>query len=222
MASQFTRLTTSVPKFARGYAAAPASVKVIATFIKTSPITLFGLDGRYATALYTAAARQNTLEAVEKDLKALNSAVEKDASLQSFLENPTVNRASKMKGINDILAKAGKPSQLTQNFFETLAENGRLNQTSKVIASFEELMSAHRNELPLVVTSAKALDKATLNKIVDSLQKSALAEGKKLLVSNKVKPDILGGIMVEIGDKSIDLTVSAKLAKLNKLITDSV
>lgn len=123
--------------------------------MKQAPVTLFGLDGRYATALYTAAARQNTLEAVEKDLKALNAAVEKDAALQSFLENPTVNRASKMKGINDILAKAGKPSQLTQNFFETLAENGRLNQTSKVIASFEELMSAHRNELPLVVTSAK-------------------------------------------------------------------
>lgn len=63
------------------------------------------------------------------------------------------------------------------------------------------------------------MDKSALNKIVDSLQKSNLAEGKKLLVSNKVKPDILGGIMVEIGDKSIDLTVSAKLAKLNKLIT---
>lgn len=61
-----------------------------------------------------------------------------------------------------------------------------------------------------------------MNKIVDSLEKSSLAEGKKLLVSNKVKPDILGGIMVEIGDKSIDLTVSAKLAKLNKLITGKV
>ncbi|KAI7892861.1 OSCP/delta subunit of ATPase [Mucor mucedo] len=211
MASRFTRLTTSIPKFARGYAA-PASVK--------APITLFGLDGRYATALYTAAARQNTLEAVEKDLKALNLAVEKDATLRAFLENPTVNRAVKMEGINAVLGKS--PSQITQNFFETLAENGRLNQTTKVIASFEELMSAHRNELPLVVTSAKALDKATLNKIVESLQKSTLSEGKKLLVSNKVKPDILGGIMVEIGDKSIDLTVSAKLAKLNKLITDSI
>lgn len=63
------------------------------------------------------------------------------------------------------------------------------------------------------------MEKAALNKIVDSLQKSNLAEGKKLLVSNKVKPDILGGILVEIGDKSIDLTVSSKLAKLNKLIT---
>ncbi|CAO3633156.1 unnamed protein product [Mucor fragilis] len=214
MASRFTRLTTSVPKFARGYAAAPASVK--------APITLFGLDGRYATALYTAAARQNALDAVEKDLKTLSQAVEKDAALKSFLENPTVNRGTKMEGILSALKVNGKPNQITQNFFETLAENGRLNQTTKVSEAFAELMSAHRNELPLVVTSAKALDKSALNKIVESLQKSNLAEGKKLLVSNKVKPDILGGIMVEIGDKSIDLTVSAKLAKLNKLITDSV
>ncbi|KAI8367924.1 OSCP/delta subunit of ATPase [Choanephora cucurbitarum] len=214
MASRFTRLTTAVPKLARGYAAAPTSVK--------APITLFGLDGRYATALYTAAARQNVLEAVEKDLKTLNQAVEKDESLKAFLENPTIHRGAKMQGINDILKKAGKPSQITQNFFETLAENGRLNQTSKVVEAFSELMSAHRNELPLVVTSAKALDKAALNKVVESLQKSNLAEGKKLLVSNKVKPDILGGLLVEIGDKSIDLTVASKLAKLNKLITDSV
>lgn len=63
------------------------------------------------------------------------------------------------------------------------------------------------------------MEKAALNKIVESLQKSKLADGKKLLVSNKVKPDILGGVLVEIGDKSIDLTVSSKLAKLNKLVT---
>lgn len=64
-----------------------------------------------------------------------------------------------MEGINAVLSKSGKANQITQNFFETLAENGRLNQTTKVIASFEELMSAHRNELPLVVTSAKVNEK---------------------------------------------------------------
>lgn len=120
-----------------------------------APITLFGLDGRYATALYTAAARQNALEAVEKDLKTLSQAVEKDAALKSFLENPTVNRGTKMEGILSALKVNGKPNQITQNFFETLAENGRLNQTTKVSEAFAELMSAHRNELPLVVTSAK-------------------------------------------------------------------
>lgn len=63
------------------------------------------------------------------------------------------------------------------------------------------------------------MDKSALNKIVESLQKSKLADGKKLLVSNKVKPDVLGGVLVELGDRSIDLTVSSKLAKLNKLVT---
>ncbi|KAI9032627.1 OSCP/delta subunit of ATPase [Phycomyces nitens] len=214
MASRFTRLTTVVPQLARGYAAAAKAPKV--------PVTLFGLNGRYATALYSAAARQNALDAVEKDLKALDTLVAKDKTVQAFLENPTINRRVKLDGINALLSKAGKPSEVTKNLFETLSENGRLDQTTKVISSFAELMSAHRNELALVITSTKELDKVTLNKIADSLQKSGLAEGKKLLVSNKVKADILGGLLVEIGDKSIDLTVSTRLAKLNKLVTDSI
>ncbi|CDH52877.1 atp synthase subunit 5 [Lichtheimia corymbifera JMRC:FSU:9682] len=207
------RLTTAVPKLARGYAAAAAP---------KPPVTLFGIDGRYATALYTAAARQNALEAVERDLSQLQTLISKDKAVQSFLENPTVAGKAKVEGISALLNKAGKVNPLTKNLFEALNENSRLDQTAKVLSAYAELMSAHRNELSLTVTSAKELDKATLNKIADSLQKSKLAEGKKLLVSNKVKPDILGGILVEIGDKSIDLTVSGKVAKLNKLVTDSI
>lgn len=44
---------------------------------------------------------------------------------------------------------------LTKNLFEVLNENSRLDQTAKVLSAYAELMSAHRNELPLVVTSAK-------------------------------------------------------------------
>ncbi|ORX62690.1 F1 complex, OSCP/delta subunit of ATPase [Hesseltinella vesiculosa] len=214
MASRFARLTTSVPQLTRSYAASAQSIK--------APITLFGLDGRYATALYVAAARENALDTVEKDLKQFQSFAAKDKQVASFLENPTLSRKEKKDSIASLLAKSGKVHNLTKNFFETLAENGRLPESAKVIDSFGELMSAHRNELSLVVTSAKALDKATLNKVAEALQKSQLAEGKKLLVSNKVKPDILGGLLVELGDKSIDLTVSSKLAKLNKLVSDAV
>ncbi|ORY93829.1 OSCP/delta subunit of ATPase [Syncephalastrum racemosum] len=213
MASRFTRLTTAVPQMARGYAA-QASVK--------PPLTLFSLDGRYASALYTAAARQNALDAVERDLKQVQAIVAKDVAVQNFLANPTVSRQQKSEGIKALLNKSGKPHALTQNLFESLAENSRLDQTTKVLESYSELMSAHRNELPLVITSAKELEKSVVSKISDALQKSKLADGKKLLVSNKIKPDILGGILVEIGDKSIDLTVSSKLAKLNKLVTDAV
>lgn len=60
-----------------------------------------------------------------------------------------------MGGLNEVVKKAGKPSELTNNLLQVLAENGRLDTLDKVIESYSELMSAHRNELPLVVTSAK-------------------------------------------------------------------
>lgn len=119
------------------------------------PVTLYGLDGRYATALYTAAVRQNALDAVERDLKSLEAAVSKDQAVQNFLVNPTVTPQAKLEGVQALLSKAGKVNPLTKNLFETLAENSRLDQTTKVFAAFSELMSAHRNELPLIVTSAK-------------------------------------------------------------------
>jgi F-type H+-transporting ATPase subunit O len=112
------------------------------------------LDGRYATALYTAAARESQLEAVEKELKQVQAVVAKDKNIQTLLDNPTINRSTKKAGVQQLL-KAGKYSKITSNFFEVLAENGRLAETQKVIAAYQELMSAHRNELSVVITSAK-------------------------------------------------------------------
>ncbi|KAI8583005.1 hypothetical protein K450DRAFT_225868 [Umbelopsis ramanniana AG] len=212
MASQLTRMAFAAPKMARSYATAP--------HIK-APLTLFGLDGRYATALYTAAAKENVLDTVEKELKQVSSVVAKDKSVQTLLENPTLNRSTKKQGVQQLM-KSGKYSKITSNLFETLAENGRLAETQKVIAAYQELMSAHRNELNVVITSAKELDKATLNKVADALSKGTVAEGKKLIITNKVKPAILGGLTVEFGDKTIDLSVASKVTKLNKLISENV
>ena len=119
-------------------------------------MTLFGLDGRYATALYTAAAKENVLDAVEKELKQVQGIVSKDKSVQALLENPTLNRTTKKQGVQQLL-KSGKYSKVTSNLFVTLAENGRLSETQKIIAAYQELMSAHRNELNVVITSAKVM-----------------------------------------------------------------
>ena len=116
---------------------------------------MYGLDGRYATALYTAAARENALEAVEKDLTQLQNSITKDTAVRAFLENPTVTGQAKADGISALLSKAGKVNPLTKNLFEVLNQNSRLDQTAKVLSAYAELMSAHRNELPLTITSAK-------------------------------------------------------------------
>lgn len=75
----------------------------------------------------------------------------------------------------------------------------------------------------MIVTSAQQLDGKTLGRLETAIAKSALVgQGKKLRVTNKVNPEILGGLVVEVGDRTIDLSVSAKVAKLNKLLTDNL
>ena len=54
------------------------------------------------------------------------------------------------------------------------------------------------------------------------MSKSEYSQGKKLKVVSKVNPDILGGLVVEIGDRTIDLSVSGKVSKMNKLLTDTL
>ncbi|KAF9584054.1 ATP synthase F0 subcomplex subunit OSCP atp5 [Lunasporangiospora selenospora] len=196
----------------RGYAT--SAVKV--------PTVLFGIDGRYATALYTAAAKKQALEAVEADLKQVKRVVEKDAKLLNFLENPTINRVEKKAGVRQLLS-AGKYNELTKNFFDVLAENGRLYDTVKVINSFDSLMAAHRGEIQVTITSAKELEAKDVNKIKSFLTKSSFIGPKEtLVVSNKVNPSILGGLVVEVGDKTIDLSVSSKVNKLNALLKESI
>lgn len=147
--------------------------------------------------------------------------MEKDAKLRAFLENPTIQAADRKLGIQQLLK--GKNSDLTKNFFETLSEMGRLSETSKIIESYFQLMQAYRGETPVTITSVEALDKSTMDKLTSLLNKSSLASsGKTLKISNKVDPSIVGGLVVEFGDNTIDLSVSSKITRLNKLLTDSV
>ena len=67
------------------------------------------------------------------------------------------------------------------------------------------------------------MDSKTLSRLETAVAKSQyVGQGKKLKVTNTVNPDIVGGLVVEIGDRTIDLSVSAKMARMNKLLQDSL
>lgn len=115
-------------------------------------MALHGIEGRYASALYSAAAKSSKLESIESELKKINSSIQKDAKLKQFLKDPTLTRDQKAAGVQSML---GKYSDLTKNFFVVLAENRRLDETQKIIDSYFQLMSAHRGEVAVTVTTAK-------------------------------------------------------------------
>lgn len=178
------------------------------------------------TFQYTAAVKTSTLEPTAKAIAALADLLAKDAKLGTILTAPTLSAADKAAIVVELQKATGSTGQPTvTHFMGTLAENNRLGLLGGVTAKFGELMRAAHGEVEMVVTSAQPLDSKTLGRLEAAVAKSAFAgagAGKKLKVTNVVNPDILGGLVVEVGDRTIDLSVSAKVAKLNKLLTDNL
>ncbi|KAI0198717.1 OSCP-domain-containing protein [Astrocystis sublimbata] len=203
----------------RSYAAAAATQEV------KPPVSVYGLDGTYATALYTAAVKTSTLDPTARALSALGDLYTKDAKLASVLATPTLTGGDKSAIVAELQKSIGSAgsSETIKNFLSALAENNRLGLLKDVCDKFAVILSASRGEVEMTVTSAQQLDNKTLNRLETAVAKSQyVGQGKKLKVTNEVNPDILGGLVVEIGDRTIDLSVSSKIAKMNKLLTDTL
>ncbi|KAH0565220.1 ATP synthase F0 subcomplex subunit OSCP atp5 [Trichoglossum hirsutum] len=192
------------------------------------PVALFGLDGTYASALYTAAAKTSNLDTVAKSLASLSSLFKRDRKLSAILHSPMLKPSDRVAIANELMKHLTQPGvadkqDTVRNFMNTLVGNNRLGLLEGVCLKFESLMSAWNQEVELTVTSASPLDNRTLSRLESAVAKSEyVGQGKKLKVTNKVNPDIIGGLLVEIGDRTIDLSVSSKMLKLNKLLTDSL
>jgi len=178
------------------------------------PIAMHGLHARYANATYTAASKQSILPKVEEELAAIKLTASKSPSFQAFLDNPLISRNDKEKGIQDMLGD-GKVSSVTYNLLTTLAGNARLPLMAKIIDTYAELMKANRGEVDATIISADPLTKAQLDTVAVAM-KNQVGKEKKVILSTKVDPTILGGLQVQIGDKFLDLSVGSKIDDLSR------
>ncbi|KAJ8013147.1 hypothetical protein DPEC_G00050270 [Dallia pectoralis] len=194
------------------------STSVLRQALIRPPIDVYGVGGRYATALFSAASKQKKLELVEKEMGAL-SALIKDPMLSSIVMNPHIKRSLKLKFFGDAMTKV-KLSPIVVNLVTVLADNGRLTLTSDVISAFAKMMSAHRGEVICTVTTAQPLDEASLTDLKMALN-GFLAKGEKLILETKSDSAILGGMIVSIGDKYVDMSTKTKIQKLTKIIRES-
>jgi len=200
--------------FVRTYAAAAASGPV------KPPIALYGIDGTYATALYTAAAKSSALDPTAKAIETLANVFTRDVRLSTILSAPTLSASDKSQIVAELQKHAGSTgnNEVVKNFLMTLADNNRLGVLEGVCQKFGQLISAQKGEVELIVTSATPLEPRVLKQLENAVAKSQyVSQGQKLKVVPKVNPDIRGGLVVEIGERTIDLSVSAKMSKMNKV-----
>jgi len=183
-------------------------------------IQLFSLEGRYASALYSAASKNKALTVVEKDLNDFDALLKKDKPLREILLNPLHTKALKKEAINFVLAKT-KANPLTVNFFNAMAENGRLQKTAAVVNEFATIMAAERGEVACEVTTAKVLDAAALSEVQTTLR-AFMKKGETLKLTTKVDPSIIGGMLVSIGDKYVDMSIATKISRYTTAISTAV
>ncbi|CAK5064477.1 unnamed protein product [Meloidogyne enterolobii] len=209
-------LTNSVNfLFKRSFAISASALQVI-----RPPVQVSGIEGKYASALYSSGMKEKSLDKIEKDLSQLKVLYDTNNDFKLFVENPILNKQKKADAIQAVLKNQGM-SKTVQNFFVLLTESGRLVKLSSIINSFETIMRAHRNELQVEVTSAEPLNKKQEQSLRTALASFANA-GQELNISFGVKPSLIGGMVVTIDDKYVDLSMASKIKKMEVLLEKSI
>ena len=168
------------------------------------------LAGRYASALFDLAAENGKVTAVEKDLETLGAALDDSSDLAALTTNPQLAREAQGKAMAAV-AKSLKLSALTANFLGVLAGNRRLAKLPAIIAAFKAIAAAQRGEVTATVTSAHPL---SADQIAALKTKLTAREGRTVMLSAKVDPDLLGGLVVTIGSTRIDASIRTRLNSL--------
>ncbi|EDK38512.2 hypothetical protein PGUG_02610 [Meyerozyma guilliermondii ATCC 6260] len=200
--------------FVRSMASATKAIK--------PPVQLFGVDGTYATALYRASVEDSSVEKSYQALTKVNDLIETDAKVNQFLNNPALSSDDR-KVVIDTIASSLKLDKTVTNFLTVLSDNNRLSEFKSIYTKFGQLNDAEQGIVEATITSAKPLDSKILKRLQTAITKSSfVGDGKTLKVANEVNPEILGGLVVEVGDKTVDLSISSKVAKLNATLSEAL
>lgn len=173
-----------------------------------------GIAGRYATALFEMARDGGQLDAVAKDLAALNALLAESADLRRLVRSPVFSREDQSRAIAAVMEKAGF-GELVRRFIGVTAQNRRLFVLGDIIAAFTKLLSHHRGELVAEVASAEPLSEQQLAQLKSAL--SSAAAGNVVLQA-RVEPDLIGGLVVKLGSRMIDASIRAKLNSLKSVM----
>ena len=167
----------------------------------------------YSRALFESAMEAGELDEIQQQLGTWADALGGNKDLQTFFFSPRFSSTEKKEAIRKII-DGGNERFL--NFLELLAERHRLPATFRIRRSFDELWREEHKMLPVEVTSAVELDESLVRSIGDRIEERT---GRKIELTSRVDPDIIGGLVLRVGNRVLDASVQGRLQRLRKQIT---
>lgn len=170
------------------------------------------IASRYAKSLLDLAVEQNKLDTVLEDIKGFAKASE-NRDLELLLKSPIVNTEKKLNVIKAIFE--GKIDELTMAFLNIVTKKGREAALPEIAQAFIQKYQAYKKISKIVITTAQKMGEAEFAKVKAKLMASDITE-ENLEIETKIDPSIIGGFVLELGDKLYDASVAQKLEQLKK------
>jgi len=169
----------------------------------------------WARALFEVAKENDLLDKVRDQLGEFTKALNESRDLMVFFFSPYFSTEEKKDGLKRAVIDA---EPVLMNFFEALIERHRMPAIFRIKARYEILWEDERDLLPVEVTSAVELDKATVGSIGERIGEQTK---RTVELSSKVDPDILGGIVLRVGNVILDASIRNRLEQLRKQVARS-
>ena len=180
--------------------------------MESENVSVSGLTGRYATALFELAQESKSLDAVASDLARVKSLLVGSADLARLVRSPVFTRDEQGKAMAAVLDRLNV-STLTKNFVGLLAQKRRLFALAGIVTAFQSLVAKLRGEMSAEVTSAQTLKPEQVTALAGTL-KDALK--REIRITQIVDPALLGGLVVKVGSRQIDSSLRSKLVRLER------
>jgi F-type H+-transporting ATPase subunit delta len=169
----------------------------------------------YATALFGAAKDRGKLDAIRDQLGQFADALSETRELQLFFFSPYFSSAEKSDGLKRAIANA-EPELL--NFLELLIEKHRMPVIFRIRRQYDALWAKENKRLGVTVTSAVELDPEVAKRIGSEIEEQT---GSKVELQSRVDPDILGGLVLQVGNIVLDTSIRNRLEKLRKSVAQA-
>jgi len=171
----------------------------------------FKVASRYAKSLIDLAQEQGNLEEVKQDMEQFVATLRANSELQAVLKNPIMKQDKKRNILDALFGGKIHPSIIA--FFHIMVRKGRAGILYATAREFIREYNEVKGIVHATVISASRLSEKNL----DALQKVIAGEiNAEVVLRNTVDPSLIGGFVVNVGDKQIDASISGKLNKLKR------
>lgn len=169
----------------------------------------------YAEALFEVGRDKGKLDTLQQQLGEFTDAIDSNHELQVYFFSPYLSTEEKVEGLKRAITGA-EPELI--NFLELLVDKHRMPEIFRIRRELDELWKHENRRIDVTVTSAVELDPAVVAKIGQEVERQT---GEEVDLSSAVDDQILGGIVLQVGNMVLDASIRSRLEKLRKSVAQA-